>query len=104
MKPPTERDRGTAVRFWNAVLRVFDMSIGQMLWSRRTVFMAARDRCAGCDRRPASCHSRNGAVVVQSERRSGAGPGDFRRHDLAAVSSLRRPGARRVLWHVADLG
>jgi ABC-2 type transport system permease protein len=26
--------------FWNAVLRVFDMSLGQMLWSRRTVFMA----------------------------------------------------------------
>ena len=25
--------------FWNAVLRVFDMSFGQMLWSRRTVFM-----------------------------------------------------------------
>lgn len=26
--------------FWNAVVRVFDMSLGQMLWSRRTVFMA----------------------------------------------------------------
>lgn len=26
--------------FWNAVLRVFDMSVNQMLWSRRTVFMA----------------------------------------------------------------
>jgi hypothetical protein len=25
--------------FWNAVFRVFDMSIAQMLWSRRTVFM-----------------------------------------------------------------
>ena len=26
--------------FWQAVQRVFDMSLGQMLWSRRTVFMA----------------------------------------------------------------
>lgn len=26
--------------YWAAVLRVFDMSLGQMLWSRRTVFMA----------------------------------------------------------------
>jgi hypothetical protein len=26
--------------FWRAVLRVFDMSVGQMLWSKRTVFMA----------------------------------------------------------------
>ena len=26
--------------FFNAALRVFDMSVGQMLWSRRTVFMA----------------------------------------------------------------
>jgi hypothetical protein len=25
--------------FWNAVARVFDMSVAQMLWSRRTVFM-----------------------------------------------------------------
>jgi ABC-type transport system involved in multi-copper enzyme maturation permease subunit len=25
--------------FWNGVFRVFDMSIAQMLWSRRTVFM-----------------------------------------------------------------
>ena len=32
--------RPESVRFWNAVLRVFDMSLGQMLWSRRTVFMA----------------------------------------------------------------
>ena len=28
------------MKFWTAVLRVFDMSLGQMLWSRRTVFMA----------------------------------------------------------------
>ena len=26
--------------FWTAALRVFDISVGQMLWSRRTVFMA----------------------------------------------------------------
>ena len=26
--------------FWTAALRVFDISLGQMLWSRRTVFMA----------------------------------------------------------------
>jgi ABC-2 type transport system permease protein len=27
-------------RFWASAFRVFDMSLGQMLWSRRTVFMA----------------------------------------------------------------
>src|SRR5687767_15910823 len=37
---PAASDRRESVRFWNAVLRVFDMSLGQMLWSRRTVFMA----------------------------------------------------------------
>jgi ABC-2 type transport system permease protein len=26
--------------FWTAVLRVFDISVGQLLWARRTVFMA----------------------------------------------------------------
>ena len=26
-------------RFWNGAFRVFDLSLGQMLWSRRTIFM-----------------------------------------------------------------
>jgi ABC-2 type transport system permease protein len=26
--------------FWNGVARVFDLSLGEMLWSRRTIFMA----------------------------------------------------------------
>ncbi|RPI49740.1 MAG: hypothetical protein EHM55_23055, partial [Acidobacteria bacterium] len=30
---------GQEPRFWNGVFRVFEMSISQMLWSRRTVFM-----------------------------------------------------------------
>ena len=29
-----------ALSFWRAALRVFDLSLGEMLWSRRTVFMA----------------------------------------------------------------
>jgi len=37
---PAANVRPETIRFWNAVLRVFDMSLGQMLWSRRTVFMA----------------------------------------------------------------
>ncbi len=28
------------VSFWTAALRVFDLALGQMLWSRRTLFMA----------------------------------------------------------------
>jgi len=28
-----------AQSYWHAVLRVFDMSLGQMIWSKRTVFM-----------------------------------------------------------------
>ena len=30
-----------------SALRVFDLSLGEMLWSRRTIFMAARGRRAG---------------------------------------------------------
>ena len=37
---PATRSARAPQRFWNPVLRVFDMSLGQMLWSRRTVFMA----------------------------------------------------------------
>jgi hypothetical protein len=37
---PSTRSARTRQGFWNPVLRVFDMSLGQMLWSRRTVFMA----------------------------------------------------------------
>lgn len=32
--------KSAAPRLWQGVMRVFDLSIGQMLWSRRTVFMA----------------------------------------------------------------
>jgi ABC-2 type transport system permease protein len=37
---PLTRAARSGQGFWSAVLRVFDMSLGQMLWSRRTVFMA----------------------------------------------------------------
>jgi hypothetical protein len=40
MNPPGVSERRQSGRFLNAVLRIFDMSLGQMLWSRRTVFMA----------------------------------------------------------------
>ncbi len=44
MAPPTgNRLRGAppgAPGLWQATMRVFDLSLGQMLWSRRTVFMA----------------------------------------------------------------
>lgn len=33
------RERHETPPFWNGVVRVFDMSVAQMLWSRRTVFM-----------------------------------------------------------------
>lgn len=36
---PSTRAARSRQGFWNAVLRVFDISLGQMLWSRRTVFM-----------------------------------------------------------------
>ncbi len=32
--------RKTAPSFLTSSLRVFDLSVGEMLWSRRTVFMA----------------------------------------------------------------
>ena len=38
-KTMTRSARSGQGRYWNAVLRVFDISINQMLWSRRTVFM-----------------------------------------------------------------
>jgi ABC-2 type transport system permease protein len=31
---------GRALSFWSASRRVFDLSLGEMLWSRRTIFMA----------------------------------------------------------------
>jgi len=34
-----EAEGGKAPRLWAGVMRVFDLSLGQMLWSRRTVFM-----------------------------------------------------------------
>ena len=32
--------RRQAPSFWSAVARIFELSLGQMLWSRRTIFMA----------------------------------------------------------------
>jgi hypothetical protein len=32
--------RGRSLSFWAASRRVFDLSLGEMLWSRRTIFMA----------------------------------------------------------------
>ena len=32
--------KGRSLSFWNASRRVFDLSLGEMLWSRRTIFMA----------------------------------------------------------------
>ena len=39
-KRPAVSERSESNRFWNGVFRIFDMSFNQMLWSRRTVFMA----------------------------------------------------------------
>ena len=39
MTRSTRSARSGQADFWNAVFRVFDLSITQMLWSRRTVFM-----------------------------------------------------------------
>ena len=88
--------------FLDASRRVFDLSLGEMLWSRRTIFMALvvggpvllalivkarRDvRHVGAARqRPARRRLRH-----------------LRRDDLDAVPALHRPGARRVLRHGAD--
>ncbi len=38
MTMPDQRQRGPS--FWSAAARVFDLSLGQMLWSRRTIFLA----------------------------------------------------------------
>ena len=37
---PQEPSKNQGLRYREAAFRVFDLSIGQMLWSRRTVFMA----------------------------------------------------------------
>lgn len=39
-RPGQAASTSRGIDFWQAVQRVFDMSLGQMLWSRRTVFMA----------------------------------------------------------------
>jgi ABC-type Na+ efflux pump permease subunit len=38
--PAPAPQAGPAPPFWSGVVRVFDLSLGQMLWSRRTIFMA----------------------------------------------------------------
>src|SRR5688500_5390814 len=38
-RPPIAA-RGRHLSFWAASRRVFDLSLGEMLWSRRTIFMA----------------------------------------------------------------
>ena len=38
--PPTTPLGRRSPSFWTAALRVFDLSLGQMLWSRRTIFLA----------------------------------------------------------------
>jgi ABC-type transport system involved in multi-copper enzyme maturation permease subunit len=38
--PGAGRGRGRPLSFWAASKRVFDLSLGEMLWSRRTIFMA----------------------------------------------------------------
>ena len=37
---PFDAAQGPLPGAWTGALRVFDLSVGQMLWSRRTVFMA----------------------------------------------------------------
>ena len=37
----------TAPGFLTSALRIFDLSLGEMLWSRRSIFMALRGRRAG---------------------------------------------------------
>jgi ABC-2 type transport system permease protein len=38
--PPPIAAGGRPLSFWTASRRVFDLSLGEMLWSRRTIFMA----------------------------------------------------------------
>jgi ABC-type Na+ efflux pump permease subunit len=38
--PAPAPQAGPVPPFWSGVARVFDLSLGQMLWSRRTIFMA----------------------------------------------------------------
>ena len=53
-RPPTPRlaARRQAPPFLSAAMRVFDLSLGQMLWSRRTIFLGAAGRLAPGARRP----------------------------------------------------
>src|SRR3954471_15376805 len=38
-EPPIPRPLPKAPAYWTAAVRVFDLSVGEMLWSRRTIFM-----------------------------------------------------------------
>ena len=40
MSETTTSRRAPGPSFMQSVLRVFDLSLGEMLWSRRTIFMA----------------------------------------------------------------
>ena len=88
-------------------LRVFDLSVGEMLWSRRTIFMglvvgapvfiALLLRVAGRPRRTAPRGHGHQPDGHPDDR-----PVDFRPDDLGLLSALHRAGAGGVLRHVAD--
>ena len=101
-----DRAAGLDVRAADAVVvgaaRVFDLSLGQMLWSRRSVFLASCSAVRSCSRvaiRIVAAPTPFGASVDQ--RRAGRRTGDLRHDDLAALHPVHRPGARRVLRHGA---
>ena len=89
--------------FLNGVARVFELSLGEMLWSRRTIFMAL---VVGAPVLLALV-ARVVAVDAASRRCGSTACGStpprmFGMMIWCAVPAVHRAGARRVLRHVAD--
>jgi hypothetical protein len=92
----------TRMSYFGAARRVFDLSLGEMLWSRRTIFMALVVGgpvilaliVKGVEMFGMSALRVNGQKV--------AGFGIFGRDDLDALPPLHRARAWRVLRNCVD--
>ena len=82
-------------------MRIFDLSLGQMLWSRRSVFLGlvlgGPVLLAAAVRIIVELYARR----VPHQRRDGHRVDRLRLDDLAALYPLHRAGPRRLLRHLA---
>ena len=107
--PEPVRPIPSAPGFLASGARIFDLSLSEMLWSRRTIFMllvVGAPVLIACMLRVVVAL---GAPILEGPRAGGSDDSDdgtrnLRADDLGLLSPVHGARARRVLWHVADGG